>query len=236
MKKGNGKLRATGLRMWRVKNYPDQLNLIIPQRDCQFDRFGQEQGWKKNQSPGWFDKGRFYNAPKETMGEEQSGSAGCRPGKGGIRGFIGVLLFFLMWQPIQGQTVRQLFQQTLKQFQGKMKESVEVSKSTNGFWEKSEPTQLFLGVISLYQTFISSQDAPACNFTPSCSRFGQAALSRAGVWKGLLLTSDRLQRCNGLPGREGVYPIDHETHRFYDPIAVYLTLTPARDKGHHEHR
>ncbi|NOX36085.1 MAG: membrane protein insertion efficiency factor YidD [Calditrichaeota bacterium] len=153
-----------------------------------------------------------------------------------LRWVIGLLLVFLMGQPMEGQTVRQLFQQTLQEFQQAPEESIAASKTVNNFWEKSEPARLFLGVITLYQTFISSQDAPACNFTPSCSRFGQAALSRAGVWKGILLTSDRLQRCNGLPGREGFYPIDHETHRFFDPIDVYLTLTPAKDKGHHEHR
>ena len=31
---------------------------------------------------------------------------------------------------------------------------------------------LFVGAIRFYQRFISTQDTPACTFTPSCSHFG----------------------------------------------------------------
>jgi len=75
------------------------------------------------------------------------------------------------------------------------------------------------GLIRFYQKFISSQDLPVCNFTPSCSRFGQLAIQRYGLWKGLMLTGDRLYRCNGLAFQH--YPLDHETGRCYDPIEVY---------------
>ncbi len=146
-----------------------------------------------------------------------------------------VVVFFAAGESAEAQTVRKAFLHTLHAFQAEKVQAASVGRVSEDFWQKSEPAQLMLGMITLYQQLIASQDAPACNFTPSCSRFGQAALARAGLVKGLLLTSDRLQRCNGLPGRERFYPVDHSTHRFYDPIDVYLTLTPAKEKGSHDH-
>ncbi|TET78062.1 membrane protein insertion efficiency factor YidD, partial [candidate division TA06 bacterium] len=40
----------------------------------------------------------------------------------------------------------------------------------------NELSLVFTSVIRLYQTLVSSQDVPACNFTKSCSRFGMDAL------------------------------------------------------------
>ncbi|NIA29052.1 MAG: membrane protein insertion efficiency factor YidD [Actinobacteria bacterium] len=73
-----------------------------------------------------------------------------------------------------------------------------------------------MGCIRFYQLFISSQDIPVCNFTPSCSKFGMAAIKKYGVFYGGLMTFDRLQRCNGL-GRK-YYPIHPVTDKSYDPI------------------
>ena len=75
------------------------------------------------------------------------------------------------------------------------------------------------GLILFYQKFISSQDLPVCNFTPSCSRFSQLAIQRYGLWKGLMLTGDRLYRCNGFAYQ--YHLLDHETGRCYDPIEAY---------------
>lgn len=88
------------------------------------------------------------------------------------------------------------------------------------FREVSEAKLAFMGLIHLYQLFISSQDKPACNFTFSCSRFGMSAIRKYGIFFGALMTSDRLQRCNGL-GRK-YYPIDSETGLAVDyPIDTY---------------
>lgn len=86
----------------------------------------------------------------------------------------------------------------------------------------SELKLLVLGAIRLYQLTLSSQDIPACNYVPSCSRFCSAALQRAGLMRGLLLTSDRLQRCNGLPGKIYHYKFIPSIHKFADPIEHYL--------------
>jgi len=97
-----------------------------------------------------------------------------------------------------------------------------IEKKAPGFTfkESSELKLAFTGLIHLYQLFISSQDKPACIFSFSCSRFGMLAIRKYGVFFGLLMTSDRIQRCNGLGRR--YYPIDFETGLSVDfPIDNY---------------
>jgi putative component of membrane protein insertase Oxa1/YidC/SpoIIIJ protein YidD len=54
--------------------------------------------------------------------------------------------------------------------------------------------KLFLG---LYKTVLSDQISANCEFVPSCSSFSWLALDEFGFLKALLLTADRLARCNG---------------------------------------
>lgn len=85
-----------------------------------------------------------------------------------------------------------------------------------------KPKNLIIGMIKFYQLFISTQDVPVCNFTPSCSQFGIEAIQRFGIIRGVLLTSDRLQRCNGMSTSR--YQIDHVTGKLIDPIKFYNNL------------
>ena len=77
---------------------------------------------------------------------------------------------------------------------------------------------LLQGMIRVYQIFLSSQDGDNCGFTPTCSRFGQTALKKYGLVEGVLMTSDRLQRCNGF-GRD-YYPTDPATDKAIDPVSA----------------
>lgn len=72
-----------------------------------------------------------------------------------------------------------------------------------------------LGAIIIYQKIISPQAGGVCNFTPSCSQFGFSAIKKYGIIKGILMTSDRLQRCNYCVS--GKYHYGTEG-RFYDPV------------------
>jgi putative component of membrane protein insertase Oxa1/YidC/SpoIIIJ protein YidD len=54
--------------------------------------------------------------------------------------------------------------------------------------------KLFLGV---YKNALSKQISANCEFMPSCSSFAWRALDECGLLKALLLTADRLTRCNG---------------------------------------
>ena len=78
---------------------------------------------------------------------------------------------------------------------------------------------LFTGAIRFYQLFISSQDMPSCNFVPSCSQFGAEAIRRLGVLRGILLTSDRLQRCNSMSISR--YQTDYKSGRLIDTVQTY---------------
>ena len=88
--------------------------------------------------------------------------------------------------------------------------------------EISELKLAATGLIRLYQKFISSQDSPACNFVPSCSRFGMACIQKFGMVRGLLLTADRLLRCNGSQSRHDHK--DETTGKFIDPVSDYAAL------------
>jgi putative component of membrane protein insertase Oxa1/YidC/SpoIIIJ protein YidD len=66
-----------------------------------------------------------------------------------------------------------------------------------------------------YQLFLSSQDGPRCQFTPSCSEYARIAIRLHGLPVGLLMASDRYQRCNGL--RPERYPLDPRTGKRLDP-------------------
>lgn len=72
--------------------------------------------------------------------------------------------------------------------------------------------------IRLYQKMISSQDLPSCNFTPSCSQFGFTSIQQEGLFRGILLTADRLLRCNPFVV-SGHYTLVKE--KYLDPIESY---------------
>ena len=85
-----------------------------------------------------------------------------------------------------------------------------------------EPSELKLvttGMIRFYQKYISSQNGPACNFSPSCSRFGMGCIQEYGFLRGIILAADRLLRCNGL--KSSHYYIDLTTRKYVDPISSY---------------
>ena len=72
-------------------------------------------------------------------------------------------------------------------------------------------TRLFL----LYKSFISSQDASSCTFTPSCSEYAMMAINKQGVIIGIVNFFDRFSRCNGLSPEN--YVPDPEKRVFIDP-------------------
>lgn len=85
--------------------------------------------------------------------------------------------------------------------------------------ETSELKLVATGLIRLYQKFISSQDGPTCNFSPSCSHFGMGCIQEYGFARGILLTADRLIRCNG--SQSNHYQRDEVTGKYIDPVSDY---------------
>lgn len=85
--------------------------------------------------------------------------------------------------------------------------------------ETSELKLAATGLIRLYQKFISSQDVPACGFSPTCSRFCMACIQEYGLVRGIFLAADRLLRCNGSQSRH--YPKDEAIGKYIDPVSAY---------------
>ena len=93
---------------------------------------------------------------------------------------------------------------------------------------ESTPIRLFsTGLIRLYQKYISTQDLPACNFSPSCSRFGMGSIQEYGVFRGVLLTADRLLRDNGIMLHTH-YSFDEAIGKYIDPVEAYSREALAR--------
>lgn len=63
-----------------------------------------------------------------------------------------------------------------------------------------------IGLITGYQRFISPLRGPTCKYYPSCSRYGLEAFRTHGFFKGFLLTTGRVFRCNPW-SQGGVNPI-----------------------------
>lgn len=58
------------------------------------------------------------------------------------------------------------------------------------------PRRIVLAPVHLYRRFISPAIAPRCRYYPSCSSYAVDAIETHGVFKGLVLASARLLRCN----------------------------------------
>ncbi len=84
--------------------------------------------------------------------------------------------------------------------------------------------------LGLYRWVLSSQDGFDCPFAPSCSRFAEQAVTRAGVIRGGLLASDRLQRCH--PFTSGLYSATGAGGKLDDPLEAHWEIRAgARDSG-----
>ena len=58
--------------------------------------------------------------------------------------------------------------------------------------------RLALELIKLYQMTISQVTPPACRFMPTCSQYTYEAISKFGIFRGVLLGVRRLVRCHPL--------------------------------------
>jgi putative membrane protein insertion efficiency factor len=55
---------------------------------------------------------------------------------------------------------------------------------------------LLLGLLRLYKLVLSPIFPPSCRFAPSCSQYAYEAVLKHGPWRGVLLATGRLLRCN----------------------------------------
>ncbi len=79
------------------------------------------------------------------------------------------------------------------------------------------PLKIFFSLLlGIYQNGVSPADGPTCAFYPTCAGYSKDALRRHGLAVGVLMTGDRLIRCNGFD--KSIYPLIGPERHFYDPI------------------
>ncbi len=83
--------------------------------------------------------------------------------------------------------------------------------------ETSVVRLVFLGAIDFYRSTISPTSGARCGFSPSCSAFGRQAVKEYSPLQGVMMTADRLTRCN----------IFKEPDRDYFPLPDGLLFDPV---------
>lgn len=69
--------------------------------------------------------------------------------------------------------------------------------------------KLLIGLVRLYQKYISPLRPACCRYVPTCSQYAVEALEKYGALKGGWLALKRLLRC---------HPFHFGKHDFYDPV------------------
>jgi hypothetical protein len=73
--------------------------------------------------------------------------------------------------------------------------------------ETSCLTTAFLGGVQFYQRRIAPVRGIECGFRPSCSNYARISIQEQGPVIGLMMTADRLTRCNIWKGPGPDYPL-----------------------------
>lgn len=78
------------------------------------------------------------------------------------------------------------------------------------------------GTMALYQNVLSPQLSRSCPYEITCSNFSKHAIHQFGVVKGLMMSADRVLRCNRI-GLLDVHPtmINPQTGTISDPLEFY---------------
>ncbi|OFX53030.1 MAG: hypothetical protein A2066_15105 [Bacteroidetes bacterium GWB2_41_8] len=90
-------------------------------------------------------------------------------------------------------------------------------------FKNSNPVSLIYGgSLYVYQNFVSQHLSADCLYDPSCSDFSKQVVKEYGLFKGGLLSFDRLNRCNRIAATDlDLGTMNMKTHRFGDPIKRY---------------
>lgn len=79
-------------------------------------------------------------------------------------------------------------------------------RNWQGVWRKTPGRLLGIGVIKVYQFFLSPIIGRSCRHLPTCSEFGYEAIARHGLIPGGWLTFWRVLKCNPF-GTSGIDPV-----------------------------
>ena len=84
--------------------------------------------------------------------------------------------------------------------------------------ENSVIKVVFMGAIDFYRKRISPIGGSRCGFHPSCSAFALQAVREKGALLGVIMTGDRLTRCNIFKGPGSDYLLLPDG-RLFDPVS-----------------
>lgn len=98
-----------------------------------------------------------------------------------------------------------------------------IYQKEQSFIKKFNPFGLLIGgTLYVYQNVLSKHISADCLYTPSCSEFSKQAIKEYGLLKGIIMTADRLNRCNRIAAQDlRHYTTDPGTNRFPDPVSKY---------------
>jgi len=101
-----------------------------------------------------------------------------------------------------------------------------ISKDEALVLKKLNPVNfLFGGALFVYQNILSKQISAGCLYTPGCSEFSKEAIREYGLVKGIILSDDRVHRCNSYAaGDLKKHKRDTITNRYPDPVSRYKSL------------
>ncbi len=96
--------------------------------------------------------------------------------------------------------------------------------------DTSPMQKLFLFPITKWQRMSYNSDAMNCQFYPSCSNYGAQAIYQNGIISGLVMTSDRIIRCNpqAFDAHKRMNGNFHIDERLMDPIHLSHDTMPKR--------
>jgi len=100
------------------------------------------------------------------------------------------------------------------------------------FIRKINPVGLLLGgSLYIYQNIFSRHFSADCLYIPSCSGFSKIAIREEGILKGMLMTIDRVNRCNRIAAQDlRNYDPNPLTSRFDDPVSRYMKSAPENEE------
>lgn len=131
-------------------------------------------------------------------------------------GFLFAWIFLSMTNPAQGLETNGM--------KAPKSDLVSSSPASLTVTESSTLRSALLGSVRFFQKWISPIDGPRCSFSPTCSQFGYEAVHDQGPFLGVVMTADRLMRCNHWtePGPDYVRLPNGALH---DPVAKNLLGT-----------
>lgn len=108
-----------------------------------------------------------------------------------------------------------------------------IYKDEKSLIKKLNPiNNLYGGALYVYQNVVSKQISSNCIYNPSCSEFSKNAIKEYGLFKGLVLSTDRIYRCNAFAARDLKNRIrDPVTNRYSDPVSKYKRIRKTRHVG-----